>query len=117
MASAAQRISGTFLATVVVYAIAALTGPLAARLLGPEGRGTLAAIQLWPGALVTVAMMGLPEALVYFGAREPGRAGEWLFTAELIALSAACVTACIGYPIISAALRNYDAHVIAAAHL
>jgi O-antigen/teichoic acid export membrane protein len=117
MTSAAQRISGTFLATVVVYGIAALTGPLAARLLGPEGRGILAAIQLWPGALATVAMVGLPEALVYFGAREPGRAGEWLFTAELIAMGAACAAACIGYPIITAALRNYEPSVVSTAHL
>src|SRR5580700_428741 len=116
MTSAAQRISGTFLGTGVVYAIAALTGPLAARLLGPEGRGILAAIQLWPGALVTLAMVGLPEALVYFGAREPGRAGEWLFTAQLIALCAACVAACIGYPIVSAALRHYNPEVVSAAH-
>ena len=117
MSSVAQRISGTFLATAAVYATAALTGPLAARLLGPEGRGTLAAIQLWPGALTTVAMLGLPDAIVYFGAREPGRASQWLFTAQFIALGTACVAVCIGYPIISVALRRYDPTVIGAAHL
>lgn len=64
MTSVTQWISGTLLATVVVYATAALTGPLAARLLGPEGRGTLVAIQLWPSALATIAMLGLPDAIV-----------------------------------------------------
>ena len=117
MSSVAQRISGTFLATAAVYATAALTGPLAARLLGPEGRGTLAAIQLWPGVLAMVAMLGLSDAIVYFGAREPGRAAQWLFTAQFIALGAACVVVCIGYPIVSVALRNYDPSVVWAAHL
>ena len=117
MTTVAERISGTLFATVVVYATAALTGPLAARLLGPEGRGVLAAIQLWPGALATIAMLGLPEAIVYFGAREPDRAAQWLFTAQFIALAAACAAACIGYPIVSAALRHYDPSVVRAAHL
>ena len=116
MSSVAQRISGTFFATAAVYATAALSGPLAARLLGPEGRGTLAAIQMWPGLLTVAATLGLPEAIVYFGAREPGRAGQWLFTAQLVALSASCVVVCIGYPVVSMALRQYDPGVVRAAH-
>src|SRR5713101_4590346 len=44
------------------------TGMLAARLLGPQGRGELAAIQTWPSFIATLAMLGLPEALVYYSA-------------------------------------------------
>jgi O-antigen/teichoic acid export membrane protein len=62
-------------------------------------------------------MLGLPDAIVYFGAREPGRAAKWLFTAQIIALGAACAAVCIGYPIVSAALRRYDPTVVGAAHL
>jgi O-antigen/teichoic acid export membrane protein len=62
-------------------------------------------------------MMGLPDAIVYFGAREPRRAAQWLFTAQVIALGAACAAGCIGYPIVSAALRRYDPTVVGAAHL
>jgi O-antigen/teichoic acid export membrane protein len=116
MSKVARRISGTALASGAVYAAAALTGPLAARLLGPDGRGTLAAIQLYPGALATFAMLGLPDAIVYFGAREPERAGQWLFTAQVIALGASCVAGIIGYPLITLSLRGYDPRVIATAH-
>ena len=56
-----RRVSGTFLANIALYVLAAATGPLAARLLGPDGRGALAAIQLWPGAIATFAMLGLPD--------------------------------------------------------
>ena len=61
-----RKASGTFLANIALYVLAAATGPLAARLLGPDGRGALAAIQLWPGAIATVAMLGLPDSIAYF---------------------------------------------------
>ena len=55
-----------------------LTGALAARLLGPDGRGQLAAIQMWPNFLAAIANLGLPEALVYFSARStPAPGAIW----------------------------------------
>jgi O-antigen/teichoic acid export membrane protein len=51
-----------------------VTGVLAARLLGPNGRGELAAIQTWPAVIATIAMLGMPET-VYYAARESNRAG------------------------------------------
>ena len=95
----------------------AATGPLAARLLGPDGRGALAAIQLWPGAIATVAMLGLPESVAYFGARQPARAGEWLWTSVLVGLAAACVATAVGYVLIDVGLRGHDPHIIHAAHV
>src|SRR5713101_7310699 len=92
-----RRVSGTFLANIALYVLAAATGPLTARLLGPEGRGALAAIQLWPGAIAMFAMLGLPESIVYFSAREPNRAGQWLTTSVLLGLGASCLAVGIGY--------------------
>ena len=86
-----RKVSGTFLVNIALYVLAAATGPLAARLLGPDGRGALAAIQLWPGAIATFAMLGLPDSIAYFGAREPQRAGRWLSTTVLLGLGASCV--------------------------
>lgn len=74
-----------------------LTGIIAARLLGPQGRGELAAIQLWPSFIASIAMLGLPEALVYYSAREPKRAGQYLGTAMAIALASSCMAMMIGY--------------------
>src|SRR5712691_6375169 len=111
------KISGTFLTSLILYTLAAVTGPLTARLLGPEGRGALAAIQLWPGAIAMFAMLGLPESIVYFSAREPNRAGQWLTTSVLLGLGASCLAVGIGYLLISIGLHRYDARVIHAAHL
>jgi len=112
-----RRVSGTFLANIALYVLAAATGPLAARLLGPDGRGALAAIQLWPGAIATFAMLGLPDSIAYFGARDPSRAGQWLWTAVLLGLGASCVAVGVGYLLIDIGLRGYDARVIHTAHV
>lgn len=43
-----------------------ITGPFLARLLGPAGRGDLAALMLWPIVLVEVGGLGIPAATTYF---------------------------------------------------
>lgn len=92
-----------------------VTGVLAARLLGPQGRGELAAIQMWPSFLATLAMLGLPEALVYFSAREPGRSGRYLGTAIGLALLASLPFAAAGYLLMPRLLLAQPAEVIRAA--
>jgi O-antigen/teichoic acid export membrane protein len=43
-----------------------ITGPFLARLLGPAGRGDLAALMLWPVILVQLGGLGIPAALTYY---------------------------------------------------
>ena len=62
------------------------SGMLAARLLGPKGRGELAAIQMWGLFLASFALIGMPDALVYFTAREPQRSGSYTASAVMLAL-------------------------------
>src|SRR5262245_30271561 len=74
--TAARSLVGSHAGSVLIttatnFAIALLalaTGPLAARMLGPEGRGELAAIQTWPSVIATLAMLGLGDATIYFAA-------------------------------------------------
>lgn len=49
-----------------------VSGVLAARMLGLEDRGYLALAVFVPVVLAQVAHLGLPQAVTYFGAREPG---------------------------------------------
>lgn len=65
---------------VLIAGLGLLSGPLAARLLGPAGRGELAAIQNLFWLIAILAMLGLPEAAIYFTAREPKKAGQVLAT-------------------------------------
>ena len=56
-------------------------GILAARLLGPAGRGELAAAVVWTAILGVVVSLGLPQALTYYTAREPAAVGSIFFAA------------------------------------
>lgn len=82
------------------------TGVLAARLLGPRGRGELAAIQTWGSVIGIVATLGLPEALVYFSARKTECTGRYLSSAVFLSTLAAiplCAVTCIYMPALLAA--------------
>lgn len=82
-------IARTLLANGAIAALTVVTGVLQARLLGPGGRGELAAIQAWPTVIAGAAMFGVQDAIVFFGAREPHRAARFAVTgtALLLALS------------------------------
>lgn len=92
-----------------------ISGVLAARLLGPQGRGELAAIQVWPSAIATFAMLGLPEALVYYSAREPDRAGRYLGSAVMLALLSSVPSVALGYLLMPLLLSAQSAEIIMAA--
>ena len=92
-----------------------LTGILAARLLGPQGRGELAAIQTWPSFIATLAMLGLPDALVYYSAREPRGAGSYLSTAIALALLTALPFMVTGYLLMPFLLSAQRHEVVTAA--
>ena len=80
MVSQARRIcSNDYLITLVsnglLICIGIATGILTARLLGPEGRGSLAAILVWTNAIVTLGVIGIPHTLTYYSGREPAKRG------------------------------------------
>jgi O-antigen/teichoic acid export membrane protein len=63
------------------------TSIMAARFLGAQGRGELTAIWIYPMLLSNLALLGLPEALVFFTARSPTQAGRLLSTCILTGLA------------------------------
>jgi O-antigen/teichoic acid export membrane protein len=71
---------------VALAVLGAITGVLAARLLGPAGEGELTAIQSWPINLGTIALLGLDFAVVYFIARQPDQGRQYTSTAVLVGL-------------------------------
>lgn len=56
-------------AGLLVQLMLVVTGPFLARLLGPAGRGDLAALMLWPVVLVQLGGLGIPTALTYYVSR------------------------------------------------
>lgn len=77
-----NRFARDFLLTaggnIVIAATGAIGGILAARLLGPVGRGELAAAIVWAGILGILVQLGMPQAITYFTARYTEQVGAIL---------------------------------------
>jgi O-antigen/teichoic acid export membrane protein len=118
-AASARSFSASVLLTsgsnILLALLGVLTGAMAARLLGPDGRGQLAAMQMWPNFLAAVANLGLPEALVYFSARSTPSSGRYLGSAVTMSLVASAAFMVLGYWALPLVLPAQSAEVIRAA--
>lgn len=82
-----NQVAITVVSNIAVAAMGLISGLLLARLLGPAARGELAAIQVWGSFGVTLALLGLPDALLYRIGQEPHKAKESWITAVALALT------------------------------
>ena len=82
---------------IMLALLGVLTGALAARLLGPDGRGQLAAIQMWPNFLAIIGNLGLPDALVYYSARARAESGRYAGSAVLLNVLVSLAFMALGY--------------------
>src|SRR5205823_1247855 len=73
----------TLVAQLIILGLGALTGVAAARLLGPQGRGELAALTLWPLLLVFLSGMGINSSIVFFTGKQRYGLSE-LWTASVV---------------------------------
>jgi O-antigen/teichoic acid export membrane protein len=100
---------------VVLGMLGVCTGAMVARLLGPHGRGELAAIQTWPMLVGYVAMLGTDQAVVYYSAREPSQVGVFVGSAAVISLVSCVPFTIITYLAMPFLLSAQSAAIIAAA--
>lgn len=104
----------TSLTNITIALLGVLSGIWCARLLGAAGRGELAAIQTIPMWLSWL-MIGLPDSLAYFSAREPARARQWVAT-TMLAGAISCVPMLVaGYFLLPVVLQEQTAVTIHAA--
>ncbi|WP_406699010.1 polysaccharide biosynthesis C-terminal domain-containing protein [Singulisphaera sp. Ch08] len=111
------RVGLTTVANLAQGLIGLATGVTAARLLGPQGRGELASIQTWPLLLASLAMIGMPEAVVYFASRSRERAGQYLATALVMVLGAGVAMGIAGWWLMPWLLHAQSPAIIHAARL
>jgi len=78
------------LASLAVKVFGAATGILAARLLGPEGRGELAVIVFLPTLVAAIGGLSLPQAIAFEVSRAPEREDE-------LAASGVCAGLILGF--------------------
>jgi O-antigen/teichoic acid export membrane protein len=110
-----SRVLLTMAMNVALALMGLVTGILAARLLGPQGRGELATIQLWPGFIAAVAMLGLSDGVVYFSARNPEQAGRYTGAAMALAVLVSPLAMVIGYVLLPTLLAAQSADLTVAA--
>jgi len=106
------NIALTAATNLLLAALGIVSGILAARLLGPNGRGELSAIQTWPSFIATLAMLGMPEAIVYYSARSPGDAGRYLGSAIVVALISSVPFSIVAYLLMPLLLHAQTATIV-----
>lgn len=106
------QVSFTLATNVVINAMGLTTGVLAARLLGPEGRGELAAIQMWGAFVATLSLLGLPDAVLYLSGREPQRAGAYWVSGSVCALTWGTLALLVGYGVLPWTLGTQSAAIV-----
>jgi len=88
--------------------LSVLTGVLAARLLGPQGRGELAALTLWPATLVFLASMGINQAIVYHLGQKTYTLSQVWTASTVIGLGQSALAILAGLVVIPFALRHFS---------
>lgn len=89
--------------------LALVSGVLTARILNSDGRGELAVIQLWPTFIVGFSLLGIPDALVYYCARQRNHSASLLATAMATALALSFPFLVFSFLILPILLVNQDA--------
>lgn len=104
-------------ANFVIAVLGAVGGILAARLLGPEGRGELAAAVVWAAVLGVVVSFGLPQALTYYAAREPAAAGSIFYAALGMLIGQSVLVIIGGWTIVTVTLTTAQPAAVASVRL
>jgi O-antigen/teichoic acid export membrane protein len=97
----------TLLAQLGILALGAFTGVASARLLGPQGRGELAAAVLWPSALLMLGSMGLNQSIVFHTGRRLFPASEIWTAGVFLAAIQSAVVILAGIVVLPLVLRSY----------
>jgi O-antigen/teichoic acid export membrane protein len=105
----------TLLANVLILGINAGTGIITARLLGPSGRGELAAMIMWPQFLAYCLTLGVPSALLYNLKRYPGQASSLFSVALLLGTLMGLLATLVGVLFIPHWLTEYSPEVVRSA--
>jgi O-antigen/teichoic acid export membrane protein len=108
---AAKPMVGSFLTTGIIQLLQAVVGVLLARSLGPEDRGELAAVILWPTLMATIGSLGLAQAATYHAA-QARRLGALVGSTLTIVAVVSLALVGIGWAILPLVLGSHDGDVV-----
>ncbi|MES9899855.1 MAG: oligosaccharide flippase family protein [Sedimenticola sp.] len=108
-------VASTLTTNMLIMLATLVVGSLTAKILGVEGRGELAAIQLVASFLGGVCIAGLPAAVIYLSGANGRYSGHYYMTGMLLAMLLAVPTIIVGYAVAPFILNNNRLEVIEAA--
>jgi O-antigen/teichoic acid export membrane protein len=94
-----------------------VTGVILARSLGPDGRGNLAAVILWPSILAAVGGLGINEAATFYTAREEVPPGRIVGTCLALCGLQSVLLMGLGAAIFPAVFADYPAGTLESAYI
>ena len=107
----------TLLTSLIIIFAGLLTGSITAQILGVEGRGEFAAIQLYGGLIATLVAMGIPASITYFTGLNPENAGSYYITGILVSFIFLIPAMILGYLAMPYLLSAQTTEIISAAQL
>lgn len=111
---ACWREGPAFLGTAVIQfamvALGVITGIVTGRLLGPQGRGELAAITLWPTIFVFVASLGLNQAVVFHTGKRLHSLSEVWTASVVLGIVESLLVVVVGLVLMPVLFRQYSAN-------
>lgn len=110
--SGIMAVMQTGLANLGVQGLNLLCGILTARSLGPDGRGLLAGVIMWPQFLAYAMTMGIPIASVYWLKRRPDLSGELAGSGLFLSVVFGILGSLVGALVIPYSLHSYPAAAI-----
>jgi O-antigen/teichoic acid export membrane protein len=96
---------------VAILLLNVFTGMASARLLGPQGRGQLQALIIWPSALILLGAMGINQAIVFHVGQRQFKLSEVWTGSLFIALAQSAFVIVAGIILLPVVLKNYPASV------
>lgn len=99
-------------ATALILGCGIVSGLIAARSLGPTGRGELATITVWASVLLYAGTFGLPEAIAYISAARGSERERVWTTGQIAALALGLVITVAGWWLIPAIFWGRSAALV-----
>ncbi|MEB3212915.1 MAG: oligosaccharide flippase family protein [Leptolyngbyaceae bacterium] len=109
---AAAAMVQTLAVRVFILGINLVTGVVTARNLGPDGRGELAAIMLWPQLLSYLLTLGLPASIIFNLKRYPKQRNYFFIASLLLSLGLGAIATIVGVIGLPYWLSQYSSETI-----
>lgn len=100
--------ASTMIGQALILGIGVVTGILAARMLGPAGRGELAAVVIWPMGIVTVLSLGINQAIAYAVGSKQFDVDEVTTATIVIGFAQSAIAVLAGLIIVPHVLERYS---------